>query len=37
VFAYPWEGATLVGTTDLDHEQPMTMEKRASRGPNSIT
>jgi hypothetical protein len=23
VFAYPWEGATLVGTTDLDHAQPM--------------
>jgi glycerol-3-phosphate dehydrogenase len=31
VFAYPWEGTTLVGTTDLDHEQPMTMEARISR------
>jgi glycerol-3-phosphate dehydrogenase len=31
VFAYPWEGTTLVGTTDLDHEQPMTMEARITR------
>jgi glycerol-3-phosphate dehydrogenase len=31
VFAYPWEGATLVGTTDLDHEQPLTMEARITR------
>ncbi|MBV8149052.1 MAG: FAD-dependent oxidoreductase, partial [Candidatus Eremiobacteraeota bacterium] len=23
VFAYPWEGATLVGTTDLDHTDPL--------------
>jgi glycerol-3-phosphate dehydrogenase len=28
VFAYPWEGTTLVGTTDLDHEQPMAQEAR---------
>jgi glycerol-3-phosphate dehydrogenase len=31
VFAYPWEGTTLVGTTDLDHEQPMSMEARITR------
>jgi glycerol-3-phosphate dehydrogenase len=31
VFAYPWEGTTLVGTTDLDHEQPMQMEARITR------
>ena len=23
VFAYPWEGVTLVGTTDLDHDEPL--------------
>jgi glycerol-3-phosphate dehydrogenase len=23
VFAFPWEGATLVGTTDVDHNQPL--------------
>ena len=26
VFAYPWEGATLVGTTDLDHGEPLHKE-----------
>jgi glycerol-3-phosphate dehydrogenase len=26
VFAYPWEGATLVGTTDLDHERAWSSE-----------
>ncbi|CAH0314845.1 Aerobic glycerol-3-phosphate dehydrogenase [Massilia sp. Bi118] len=31
VFAYPWEGTTLVGTTDLDHEQTMDSEARISR------
>jgi glycerol-3-phosphate dehydrogenase len=31
VFAYPWEGTTLVGTTDLDHEQPMAQEARITR------
>ncbi|MGJ7918075.1 glycerol-3-phosphate dehydrogenase/oxidase [Massilia sp. LXY-6] len=31
VFAYPWEGTTLVGTTDLDHEQPMAREARITR------
>ena len=23
IFAYPWEGATVFGTTDLDHDQPL--------------
>ncbi|ALK98032.1 FAD-dependent oxidoreductase [Massilia sp. WF1] len=32
VFAYPWEGTTLVGTTDLDHAQPMEREARITRG-----
>jgi glycerol-3-phosphate dehydrogenase len=31
VFAYPWEGTTLVGTTDLDHAQPMDKEARITR------
>lgn len=26
VFLYPWEGATLVGTTDLDHREPLDAE-----------
>ena len=26
VFAYPWEGVTLVGTTDLDHGSPLDKE-----------
>ena len=26
VFAYPWEGVTLVGTTDLDHGEPLCRE-----------
>ncbi len=26
VFAYPWEGVTLVGTTDLDHSRPLDKE-----------
>lgn len=26
VFAYPWEGVTLVGTTDLDHDEPLDRE-----------
>lgn len=32
VFAYPWEGVTLVGTTDLDHEEPPDREPAASPG-----
>jgi glycerol-3-phosphate dehydrogenase len=31
VFAYPWEGTTLVGTTDLDHAQPLNEEARITR------
>lgn len=30
VFAFPWEGVTLVGTTDLDHNQPLNKEPRIS-------
>jgi len=26
VFAYPWEGAALIGTTDLDHDVPLSEE-----------
>lgn len=26
VFAYPWEGVTLAGTTDLDHDDPLYAE-----------
>ncbi len=26
VFLYPWEGATLIGTTDLDHQGDLNME-----------
>lgn len=29
VFVIPWEGATLAGTTDIDHHQPMDEEPRA--------
>jgi glycerol-3-phosphate dehydrogenase len=28
VFIFPWEGVTLVGTTDVDHDQPMSHEPR---------
>jgi glycerol-3-phosphate dehydrogenase len=30
VFAFPWEGVTLVGTTDLDHDAPLDIEPRIS-------
>lgn len=30
VFATPWEGATIVGTTDLDHGAPLDEEPRIS-------
>lgn len=26
VFVYPWEGVTLLGTTDVDHDHPLTGE-----------
>lgn len=31
VFLYPWEGATLVGTTDLDHQGNMDLEASITR------
>lgn len=30
VFAFPWEGITLVGTTDVDHRSPMETDPRIS-------
>ncbi len=30
VFAFPWEGVTLVGTTDIDHREPLDREPRIS-------
>jgi glycerol-3-phosphate dehydrogenase len=30
VFAFPWEGVTLLGTTDLDHTQPLDQEPSIS-------
>jgi glycerol-3-phosphate dehydrogenase len=30
VFIFPWEGITLVGTTDVDHAQPLNEEPRIS-------
>jgi glycerol-3-phosphate dehydrogenase len=30
VFIFPWEGITLVGTTDVDHEQPLGEEPSIS-------
>jgi glycerol-3-phosphate dehydrogenase len=30
VFIFPWEGITLVGTTDVDHDQPLNLEPHAS-------
>lgn len=32
VFALPWEDVTLVGTTDLDHDDPLNAEPRISPG-----
>ncbi len=31
VFAYPWEGVTLVGTTDVDHKGPLNNEAAITR------
>jgi glycerol-3-phosphate dehydrogenase len=31
VFAYPWQGATLAGTTDIDHDQSLAEEPSISR------
>ena len=30
VFVYPWQGATVVGTTDVDHAEPLDEEARIS-------
>ena len=30
IFAVPWEGAVIVGTTDLDHDEAMSLEPRIS-------
>ncbi|HEY1012385.1 MAG TPA: glycerol-3-phosphate dehydrogenase/oxidase, partial [Herpetosiphonaceae bacterium] len=30
VFALPWEGATIVGTTDIDHDKPLDAEPAIS-------
>ena len=30
VFVFPWEGATVIGTTDLDHPAPLAQEARIS-------
>jgi len=32
VFVIPWEGVTLVGTTDLDHQQPLDEEPQIDSG-----
>lgn len=32
VFAFPWEGVTLVGTTDVDYSSPMETNPRISGG-----
>ena len=31
VFAFPWEGVTLVGTTDVDHGGPLNLEAAITR------
>ncbi len=31
VYAFPWEQVTLVGTTDVDHDQPLDREPRMSQ------
>ena len=32
VFAFPWEGVTLVGTTDVDHKDDLSSEAAITRG-----
>jgi len=32
VFIFPWEGITIVGTTDVDHHQPLDDEPKISPG-----
>ncbi len=31
VFVFPWEGATVIGTTDLDHQQDMQADARITQ------
>ncbi|MDX1696449.1 MAG: glycerol-3-phosphate dehydrogenase/oxidase, partial [Ketobacteraceae bacterium] len=31
VFVFPWEGATIIGTTDLDHNEDLNLEPRISQ------
>ncbi|MDH1261572.1 glycerol-3-phosphate dehydrogenase/oxidase [Pseudomonas sp. GD03944] len=31
VFVFPWEGATVVGTTDLDHRDPLDLDARINQ------
>lgn len=31
VYAYPWQGCTVIGTTDLDHQQPPDIEPGISQ------
>ncbi|MDP1829112.1 MAG: glycerol-3-phosphate dehydrogenase/oxidase [Archangium sp.] len=35
MFAYPWEGLTLLGTTDLDHDRPLDEPPHISQGEAS--
>ncbi|HGG57557.1 MAG TPA: glycerol-3-phosphate dehydrogenase/oxidase [Nannocystis exedens] len=35
IYIYPWQGATLVGTTDLDHRQDLACEPRITK--NELT
>jgi glycerol-3-phosphate dehydrogenase len=37
VFTFPWEGATLVGTTDVDHRGDMQMDAAHHAPPRWIT
>lgn len=32
VFVFPWEGCTVLGTTDVDHDADLAVEPRVSRG-----
>lgn len=36
VFIFPWEGVTLVGTTDLDHDRPLDDEPSIDGGKSCI-
>jgi glycerol-3-phosphate dehydrogenase len=36
VFAFPWEGVTLVGTTDVDHKDDMSRDASITRAKWNI-